>query len=445
MQRYAVIGINHKFAPLEIRERLAYAERRVPAALRALREQCHCEEAVLLSTCNRVELYCFTAEADPRERLLGFLAQDHGLQVDYLSRYVYFHRGRAAVEHLLRVCGGLDSLVLGETQVVNQVKKAYLLAQSENATGKSMNTLFHRAFAVAKRLHTETGISSGQLSTSSVAVTFARRVFENLSDKTALLVGVGEVGELTLSYLKEQGIGHTIVISRTLERAREVANRYGGDAVPFELIADYLPRADIVISQTASETTILSREMFKSALKKRGWRSMFVLDLAVPRDVSPDVGELSDVYLYNVDDLEQVVAEHALSRSAELKRCNEIVTQEADSFLSGFQSFSAAPLIKALSERAHRVREAEVGRVLSHLVDLPTDQKAEIAQFAEQLVNKLLHTQINAIKQEARRDDAGASLRVVARALGLDQDAPRQAPDSEEKTVDAEAEPEKKS
>ncbi|GIK52306.1 MAG: glutamyl-tRNA reductase [Planctomycetaceae bacterium] len=420
MNRYCVIGINHKFAPLEIRERVAYPDRRIPAALRSMREAAQCEEAVILSTCNRVELYAFTSDPAPQERLLKLMADDHGLQSEFLARYVYFHRGRNAVEHLLRVAGGLDSLVLGETQIVNQVKKSYLLAQSENATGKALNSLFHRAFNVAKRLHSETGISTGQLSTSSVAVTFARRVFENLSDKTALLVGVGEVGELTLNYLKDSGIGRTIVCSRTLDRAREVATRYGGDAVPLELIEDYLPRADIVISQTASERPIFSREMFKQALKKRGWRSIFVLDLAVPRDVAPDVDELPDVYLYNVDDLEQVVAEHALTRSHEIKRCTEIITQEVDGFLAGFQSFSAAPIIKALSERAHAIREAEVNRLLAHFVDLPPDQKAEIAMFAEQLVNKLLHPQISAIKAQSRREDAADSLRVLARALGVD-------------------------
>lgn len=427
MQRYAVIGLSHKFAPLEIRERLAYPERKIPSVLRAARENCRADEAVLLSTCNRVELYVFTTEPDPRESLLKLLAEDHGMAPDFLAKYVYFHRGRAAVEHLLRVCGGLDSLVLGETQILNQVKRAYLLAQSENATGKALNSLFHRAFAVAKRLHSETGISEGQLSVSSVGVSFARRLFDTLGDKTALLVGVGEVGELTLSYLKEQGIGRAIVVSRTLERAKDVAAKHGADAVPMDLMEDYLPRADIVISQTASEHAIFTREMVKAAQKKRGWRPMFILDLAVPRDVAPDVDELPDVYLYNVDDLEQVVAEHALARSAELQRCNEIIAQEADHFIAGFETFSAGPIIKALSERAHAVREVEVGRVLSQLVDLPVDQKQEIERFAEQLVNKLLHSQIAAIKQEAQRDKTGTSLRLLARALGLDEGAPKEA------------------
>lgn len=422
MQRYAIIGLSHKFAPLEIRERLAYSDRRVPSALRDARERFNCDEAVLLSTCNRVELYVFTSDAEPRETLLKMLAEDHGMAPEFVGKYTYFHRGRAAVEHLLRVCGGLDSLVLGETQILNQVKRAYLLAQSENSTGKALNTLFHKAFGVAKRLHSETGISEGQLSVSSVGVSFARRLFDTLTDKTALLVGVGEVGELTLSYLKEQGIGRAIVVSRTLERAREVAVKHGADAVPIELMEDYLPRADIVISQTAADHAIFTREMIKAAQKKRGWRPMFILDLAVPRDVASDVDELSDVYLYNVDDLEKVVAEHTLARSAEMQHCNEIITEEAERFVAGFEAFSAAPLIKALSERAHALREAEVSRVLSQLVDLPLEQKQEIERFAEQLVNKLLHQQISAIKAESRRQDAASSLRVLARVLGIEDD-----------------------
>ena len=419
MHRFVILGINHKFAPLEVRERLAYADRRLPAALRQFKEKAGCAEVVIVSTCNRVEVYAFTEAEDAKARLLGTLADDHNLKADYLDRYCYFHRGREAVEHLMRVAGGLDSLVLGETQIRSQVKRAYLLAQSENATGKALNGLFHHVFSVVKRLHTETGISQGQLSVSSIAVRFIKRVFERLSDKTALLIGAGEVGELTLTYLKEEGIGRVIVISRTLERAVALASRFQGDAVPFDLLEDYLPAADILITQTAAEGTLIDRKMFKRAMRLRAHRSVFALDLAVPRDIHADVGRLDGVYLYNVDDLEGVVSQHAMSRSAEISRCHKIIAVETEAFLARFHSLSAGPLITALRERGGRTKDAELERLLARLADLKVEQKEEIAKFAQRLLNKLLHPMLTGLKAQAARSDA-QMLQRIAQAMGID-------------------------
>ncbi|MCC6464122.1 MAG: glutamyl-tRNA reductase [Planctomycetes bacterium] len=421
MQRYVVLGINHKFAPLEVRERVAYPERRVPSALRDFRDRAGSDECVLLSTCNRVEIYAFTTAEDARARLLGVLAADHNLKPDYLDRYCYSHRGIDAVKHLLRVSGGLDSLVLGETQILNQVKKAYLMAQSEGATGKALNSLFHRAFGVAKRLHTETGISEGQLSVSSVAVGFIRRVCEDLGSKTALLIGAGEVGELTLSYLRENGIGRVLVLSRTLDRAKELAQRFQGDAVPFELLEDYLPAADIVISQTAATGTILDRAAFARSQKRRGYQPVFALDLAVPRDIAADAAEVDGVYLYNVDDLERVVAEHAMARSKELSRCQVILDEEASKFLAAFQAMGVGPMISELRERAETLKKQELERLLAKLAALDPAQRDEIASFADRLLNKLLHPQIQAIRESSA---AGTQeLLMLAKVLGLEGDA----------------------
>ncbi len=423
MHRYLVLGINHKFAPLELRERLAYPDRKVPGALRALREKVPAEEGVLLSTCNRVEIYAFADGDNARERMLGCIADDHALSPAFLDQHCYFHRGREAIEHLLRVCGGLDSLVLGETQILNQVKRAYLMAQSENCTGKALNGLFHRAFNVAKRLHSETAIGHGQVSVSSVAVRFVRRVFDDLGSKTALLIGAGEVGELTLTYLRDAGIGRVIVVSRSMERAREVAERFKGDAVPVNLLEDYLPSADVVISQTAAEDRILTKEQFARSQKKRGFAPVFALDLAVPRDIDERAAELDGVFLYNMDDLEQTIAENAEERSRELERCAEIVREETDNFLATFQAYAAGPLISELRATAGEVKEAELERLLARLSNLPLAQKDEIAAFAERLTNKLLHPQVQGIKDEAARGDP-ESVRRLAAALGIDK--PRQ-------------------
>ncbi|MCC7509838.1 MAG: glutamyl-tRNA reductase [Planctomycetes bacterium] len=420
MHRYLVLGINHKFAPLEVRERLAYPERKVPGALQHVQQCLDTDEAVLLSTCNRVEIYAFAEGMDAREKLLAALAADHGMKAEYLEKLCYFHRGRDAVEHLLRVCGGLDSLVLGETQILSQVKRSYLLAQSESSTGKQLNALFHRAFHVAKRLHTDTGIGQGQVSVSSVAVRFVKRIFDDLASKTALLIGAGEVGELTLTYLREAGIGRVVVVSRSLDRAKEVAERYKGDAVPVNLLEDYLPTADVVISQTAAEDRILTKAQFARSQKQRRHAPVFALDLAVPRDIEESTAELEGVFLYNVDDLEHVVAENTDERSRELERCAAIVRQEADQFLASFQTYAAGPLITELRAKAIAIKNAELERVMSKFPELTEAQRHELAAFSERLVNKLLHPQIQGIKQEAARGDTD-SIRRIALALGIDK------------------------
>jgi len=427
MHRFVVLGISHKFAPLEVRERLAYTDRRIPQALRTLREAAQCDEAVVLSTCNRVEVCAYSAAEDARARILGVIAADHSFSPQFLDKHIYFHRGADAVRHILRVAGGLDSLVLGETQVLNQVKRAYLLAQSENATGKALNTLFHRAFHVAKRLHSETEIGRGQLSISSVAVGYIDRVFDNLGNKTALLIGAGEVGELTLTYLRDRGIGRVVVLSRTLERARELATRFGGDAVPFELMHDYLPQADIVICQTSSDHVVLDKPAFARSQKKRGYLPAFVLDLAVPRDVAADCADIEGVYLYNVDDLEEVVAEHTLARSRELELCASIIREETDKFLAGVSANAAGPLIAQLRKRAESTRQAEIERLAPQLETMTPEARQETLAGMERMLNKLLHPQIVALK-EAATDPDPAQLQRSARLLGLDAGSGSPAP-----------------
>lgn len=418
MQRFVVLGINHKFAPLEVRERFAYSDRRLPAALKAFREGLPCNEVVLLSTCNRVEVYAFTEVEDARGLMLNALAADQGLKPEFLQQYCYFQRGREAVEHLFRVAGGLDSLVLGETQILSQVKRAYLLAQSENSTAKALNGLFHRAFQTAKKMHHETGISEGQFSISSIAVSFVKRVFDDLASKTALLIGAGEVGELTLSYLRDAGVGRVVVVSRTLERAREVAERFKGDAVPLELLHDYLPSADIVISQTSAEGRVLSKSDFATCQRKRGFAPVFALDLAVPRDIAEDASDVDGVFLYNVDDLEQVVASHAMERSAELDLCRSIVSTEVEAFLAGFQAYAAGPMIAELRHKAESLQQTELRRLHDRLSDLSPEVRDEIARFSERLVAKLLHPQFQAIRAEAAK--GADSLRRAASILGLE-------------------------
>jgi glutamyl-tRNA reductase len=440
VHRYVVFGINHKFAPLEVRERVAYPERRVPAALHSICDALTCREAVLLSTCNRVEVYAHAEDDEVRSRLVNVLASDHAMKAEWLDKYCYFHRGREAVEHLMRVAGGVDSLVLGETQILAQVKRAYLLAQSEDFTGKALNTLFHRVFQVAKRIHHETGISEGQVSVSSVGVKYVERVFDELGDKTVLLLGAGEVGELTLTYLREKGIGRVIVVSRTLERAKALAEHHNGDAVPIDLLDDYLSAADIVITQTSAEGRILTRRQFAQSQRKRGYAPVFVLDLAVPRDVEEASADLEGVYLYNVDDLERVIAEQALERSKELEQCRAIIREESERYLAHYSTHAAGELIATVRRKAEEAKDHELDRLLSRLSDIPVSQKAEIEAFAGRLMNKLLHPQIQGIRDESARGGADAARRIAV-ALGLDQDINLQKPRKQTEQHEKQPEP----
>ncbi|NUQ34230.1 MAG: glutamyl-tRNA reductase, partial [Planctomycetaceae bacterium] len=327
MQNFSVTGINHKYAPLEVREVLAIADESLPIALRALRENHAVEQAMILSTCNRIEIICHASCPAMKDRVCDYLSAYHHVDRSFFEEYVYYHQGIDAVRHIFNVASGLDSMVLGETEILGQLKKAYLASSSEGATGRALNECMHAAFALAKKIHADTEISKGKLSVASVAVTFVKRVFDDLSRKTAMLVGLGETGRLLLTHLREVGIGHMIIVNRTLEHATNVAKTFNADAVPLELLEDYLARADIVISQTSAPTTIVSRAHVENALKRRHGKPMLLIDLAVPRDIQADVEELEGAYLYDIDDLEQVVAEAAEARTQEYERCQKLVDE----------------------------------------------------------------------------------------------------------------------
>ncbi|MCA8938674.1 MAG: glutamyl-tRNA reductase, partial [Planctomycetes bacterium] len=304
MERFIVTGLNHKFAPIEIRECLAFADQALPMALRSLREDFGVPQAVILSTCNRVEIIAFGKDRECAKRVRGFLSDFHHVEESFFSDHLYEHRGEDAVKHLFRVSSSLDSLVLGEYQILSQLKTAYQIATQEGTCGKAINALMQRAFALAKEVRARTAIGAGQLSVASVAVGFIKRTFENLAEKTVLLLGAGETAQITLRHLREAGVQDVIIANRTLEKAKELAEIFGGAAIPLDLVADYLPKADIVVSQTGATQPIITKKMVAKALKYRASGSLFFVDLAVPRDIATDVDRLDGVYRYDVDDLE---------------------------------------------------------------------------------------------------------------------------------------------
>jgi glutamyl-tRNA reductase len=332
------------------------------------------------------------------------------------------------VEHLLKVAASLDSLVLGETQILAQIKDAYAIAASEGATGKALNGLLHRAFSVAKEIHSQTAISRGRLSIATVAVDLIRRTFDDLDRRAVLLVGLGEMGELTLRHLREAGVGTVIVANRTHQRALDMAKTIDGEAIPLTLLADYLHRADIVVSQTAAPGIVISRDMVARAMKQRSGRSMFLVDLAVPRDIHPEADLVEGVYRYEIDDLQRVVAEASEARTAEVARALELVAAAKSEFVAGMRTVSVEPLLNAIRARHEAMLAAECQRVAA---GLPPESAEAAREASRRFMNKLLHQATMVIKDAAREGGDRAMLAAAAQLFGVsgavgESAAPRQ-------------------
>lgn len=384
------LGLNHKTAPVEIRERLAFGPDVIVGALRTLTEQTTSDEAVILSTCNRTELYCAASDRDGDETLRNWLGRFHGIEPQLFAPYLYLHRDRDSVRHLLRVASGLDSMVLGEPQILGQVKAAFQTACDSGSAGRMLGRLFQHTFSVAKQVRTDTAIGSSPVSVAFAAVSLARQIFSDISQQTALLVGAGETIELAARHLHQHGIGRIIVANRTVERAHQVAVQFDGYAIALTELANHLPEADIVVSSTASPLPVLGKGVVERALKKRRHRPVFMVDIAVPRDIEPEVGQLSDVYLYTVDDLQGVVDEGMRSRQQASEQAMEIVDLYTEDFMAWMRSLDAVSLIQDYRARAERTRDAMVERAKRQLAaGKPADEV--LCQLAHTLTNKLLH------------------------------------------------------
>ncbi|WP_298187550.1 glutamyl-tRNA reductase [Acidiferrobacter sp.] len=382
------LGINHKTAPVALREQAAFDPQALPDALRAVTEA-GAGEATILSTCNRTELYCGLDGASD-ETLIDWFCQYHKLTPRAVRPYLYVHDGRTAVAHAFRVASGRDSLVLGEPQILGQMKTAFAAAHKAGTTGKLLNHLFQHTFSVAKQVRTDTAIGANAVSVAYAAVSLARRIFDNLSHQTVLLIGAGEMIELAARHLKEQGIRRMIVANRTVERASSLGNIYGAEAVSLIELPDYLAAADIVISCTASLLPLLGKGAVESALKTRKHRPMFLVDLAVPRDIEPEVGELPDVYLYTIDDLKGVIEENMESRQAAARQAETIIEGQVIEFMRWVRSLDSVPTVRALRAAAEALRDAELERARRALErGEPAEQV--LLRFAHSLTNKFMH------------------------------------------------------
>lgn len=394
------LGLNHKTAPIDIRERVTFGPDIIAGALRSLMEGSLVDEAAILSTCNRTEVYC--AMSTPAEEPVRcWLGQFHGLDSERVEPYLYVHVNHQAVRHLLQVASGLDSMVLGEPQILGQVKTAFQTACDCGTVGKLLGRLFQHTFSVAKQVRTDTAIGSSPVSIAFAAVSLARQIFSDLTNQTALLIGAGETIELAARHLRQHQLGRIIVANRTIERAHALAEEFNGYAIGLTEIADHLAEADIVISSTASPLPVLGKGTVERALKKRKHRPIFMVDIAVPRDIEPEVSELNDVYLYTVDDLQGVVNEGLKSRQEAASQAEEIIEIHTEEFMCWLRSLDAVGLIQDYRRRAESARDEVLARALRQL-ECGKPPADVLGYLAHTLTNKLLHIPSTRLRQAGR-------------------------------------------
>jgi len=403
-QSIVLIGVNHKTAPIELRERIAISREELPEATRALAAIPGVSECMIVSTCNRVEI--LAAVESPDTDLIAFVHRHFGLDPAILAPHIYEHRDQEAVRHLFRVAASLDSMVVGEPQILGQVKDAFAVARSSGTISGQLEHLLQSAFAAAKRVRTETAIGSNSVSIASVAVELARKIFGSLNGRTVFLVGAGKMSELAARHLVQQGAGAILVTNRTQERARQLAEPFNGRVIPFDQLYEAATEADIVISSTGAPHPIFRREHGQAFMHRRRNRPMFFIDIAVPRDVDPAMNKVDGVFVYDIDDLQAVAASHMAERSAQAGDAESLIAAEVERFHQRRRTVNVAPAIVTLQRQAEEIRQAELRRIQARLGPLSAEQLAAVEALTRGLVNKFLHPPMQALKQAARENDA---------------------------------------
>ncbi|HEU5401628.1 MAG TPA: glutamyl-tRNA reductase [Terriglobales bacterium] len=414
---FFVIGVNHKTAPVEVRERFAIPEASLPDALRQLTEVPGVEEGMIVSTCNRVEI--IARGKNGTCDLRGFMKTYYGFEPNQYDRYLFEHRGKDAVRHLFRVASSLDSMVIGEPQILGQVKEAYAVARAVGAVQSQLDALLTRSFAVAKKVRTETSVASSSVSVASVAVELAQKIFGELTGKAICLVGAGKMCELAARHLIAHGAGKIYVANRTLERAVALARKFNGEPVSFDKLYETVEKADIIISSTGAPHAIFRKEHGEHFLKVRKNRPMFFIDIAVPRDIDPKLNDLDGIFVYDIDDLQQVVSSHLGDRRREADRAEALVADEVDRFESRLLTVNVVPTIVSLQEHLETVRQAEIDRLRGRLGELSPDQEMAVEALTKGIINKIMHTPITTLKTAAREQEATTVIDLVRRLFNL--------------------------
>ena len=408
--KLTLIGVNHKTAPLDLREQLAVAEHELVDALARLKSIASVEEAFMVSTCNRVELIVHST--DSALNAVETISAACGKNAEALAQHLYIHRNEAAVRHLFRVASSLDSMVVGEPQILGQIKEAYAIARHAGTVRTELEALLTRAFAVAKRVRTETQVGGSAVNVASVAMDLARKIFGTLQGRTVMLVGAGKMSELAARHVMAHGAEKLYIANRTLERAQRLAAEQGGEAVAFEAVMAMAERVDIIITSTGSPTPIFRASDGEALMKRRKQRPLFFIDIAVPRDVDPKMNDLGSVFVYDMDDLQRVASENASGRKKEADRAEEIITEEVEKFASRVAVRKMAPMIMSLQEHLETIRQAELDKVRGKLGKLSPEQEMAVEALSRGIINKVMHTPVTELKSAAR-DKAAETTTII--------------------------------
>lgn len=418
VEQILILGVNHKTAPVEVREKLAFPDIEVPLAM--LGEVPGCREFCFLSTCNRVEVIFTSSDPDKTVRhIRSFLFAASNLSEEKAIEYTYLHQGNDAITHLYRVASSLDSMVVGEPQILGQLKNAYREASERNCTGVILNRLIHKAFSTAKRVRSETNIGSSAVSISYAAVQLAKKIFGDLKNKKVLLAGAGEMAELAAEHLLSQGCTEVIVANRTLENAVKLAKRFKGKAVGLNELHDQLEQVDIMVSSTGAPGLILHKADVQPLMRRRRNRPLFFIDIAVPRDLDPKLNNIDNIYLYDVDDLSQVVEINKTERSNEAAKAERIILDESLKFLGWLGNMALAPTIADLRRKAEEIRQAEMARTLARL-DLSAKEAKAIDKLTSSIINKVLLNPILHLKEDCHQNNKQMKLDMIRRFFALD-------------------------
>ena len=411
------VGVNHKTAPVAIREKVAFAPESMFDALSSLLSQQHADEAIIVSTCNRTELYCFTSVNTEVDQLIEWLGNYHSISTQELKPYCYAYHEDESIRHVMRVASGLDSLVLGEPQILGQVKSAYAVAHEGQYLGPMLQALFQRTFSIAKKVRTDTAIGENPVSIAFAAVSLAQRIFADVKTSTALLIGAGQTIELVSRHLKENGVKRIIVANRTLERAQILATEIGAEAILLSEISDYLPQADLVISSTASQLPIIGKGLVEKSIAKRRHKPILLIDIAVPRDIEPEVEEVKDVYLYTIDDLHSVIEENVKARQDAAQAAEQIISDGVVEFRRSLESRKVSDIIVSYRQNAESIKTAEYEKALKQL-ESGQSPDAILQSMAQSLMNKLIHSPTLYLREAGANEDQ-ASLETALKVLGM--------------------------
>jgi glutamyl-tRNA reductase len=423
MKEVILVGINHRTAHVGIREQIAFPEEGLDRSMKALHNLPTLAEGLILSTCNRVEIYAATRDPEKGvEEIKGFLAQQHHLHVSEFEDTLYVLQGEELVKHLFRVASSLDSMVVGEPQILGQIKGAYRVAHAAKTTGTLLNKLLHKAFSVAKRVRTETSIGNRAVSVSFVAVELAKKIFAHLEGREVLIIGAGEMCELAAQHLVRAGVKNILVTNRTWERAMELAERFQGETLPFTELPHALLRADIIISSTGSPDVIVKKEEISTIIKQRRQKPLFFIDIAVPRDIDPQINTIDNVYLYDIDDLQEVAQANIKDRQHEARKAEAIVATEVEQFCRWYQSLESVPTIVSLQEKMEKMRKKELEKTISALPKVSDKERRAMEALSEAIVKKILHGPITLLKKQSGNSEGELYVAVVKKLFRLDEE-----------------------